>query len=365
MKSRNQRKKNVVFSDEDFRMDCPAYAHIPTVMPARQRVIAIGDIHGDLDLAHRSFMLAELMDANYNWIAIPSNTVVVQVGDQIDSCRPIPGVNDCHNSRTEGDKGDDIRVLEFFDEMHEKAKRVGGAVYSLLGNHELMNAQKNFTYVSYDNFHKFHYEDVTGAVFEGPKGRFDAFTPGSHLTERLACARQSVLIIGSTMFAHAGVLPVLASKLDHLDVSNDKKLEYLNAVVRKWLLGKLANSHLGDKNLITSDIHISPFWTRIYGSIPIDSGITSEKCNDHVQKAIKVYKIGQLVVGHTPQMKSVANGINGTCYESDGHNRLYRVDGGFADAFKQFNDSHAIQVLEILDDSKFNILTETSFKRKH
>ena len=97
-----------------------------------------------------------MIDDEYNWIASPPNTIVIQVGDQVDSCRPIPGVMDCHNKREPGDKSDDMNVMTFFDEMHKKAIKHGGAVYSLLGNHELMNSQGNFDYVSYDNYRNFN-----------------------------------------------------------------------------------------------------------------------------------------------------------------------------------------------------------------
>src|SRR5207248_3296699 len=109
-------------------------------------------IHGDLNLAIKSFKLAKLIDDYGNWIADPPNTVVVQVGDQIDSCRYVPGVNECHREIKPGDVAEDMKVLDWFDRMHEVAARSGGAVYSLLGNHELMNAEGDFRYVSHANY---------------------------------------------------------------------------------------------------------------------------------------------------------------------------------------------------------------------
>ena len=352
--------KSGLYTEDDFLKDCPDCEFVPTILPVAKRLIAIGDIHGDLELAISSFKLASLIDDDFNWIAKPSDTIVVQVGDQIDSCRPIPGIYNCHEEKYPDDKAYDMKVLDFFNKMHDKASAHGGAVYSLLGNHELMNSQGNFNYVSYENYYNFKYVADDGTVYTGPDGRRDAFKPGGPIANMLACRRLSVLIVGSTMFAHAGILPVLASRLDHLNLDSDTKLKYLNAVVRKWLLHNLSKKDVSNKKMFIDNIKVSPFWTRVYGSIPVDAKIDSTECFSSVKKTIEVFKLGQLVVGHTPQMYTNKNGINGTCYEKDGTNKLYRVDGGFSQAFKVFGDNKMVQVLEILNDTEFNIITNKS-----
>lgn len=348
-----------IFSEVDYLKDCPNYQFVPTILPPTERIIAIGDIHGDINLAIKSFKLANLIDNDLNWIAVPSNTVVVQVGDQIDSCRPIIGSYDCHEKEYENDIFIDIDVISFFNDMHKKASAKGGAVYSLLGNHELMNSQGRFKYVSFNNYHKFKYLSKD-KQYNGPEGRREAFKPGGPISSILACTRQSVLIIGSTMFVHAGILPVLAGRLNHLNLDNRSKLKYLNAIVRKWLLHKLSENDKNNGNSFIDDVEMSPFWTRIYGSIPEKTSLESGECFNSVKKTLEVLNIGSMVIGHTPQMYSNRDGINGTCYEKDGRNKLYRVDGGFSEAFKVFGNSNFTQVLEILNDKDFNIITDNS-----
>lgn len=353
--------KGGLFEEEDFLKDCPGYRFVPVTLPAVKRIIAIGDIHGDLELAIRSFKIAKLIDEKFNWIAIPPNTVVVQVGDQIDSCRPVPGI-DCHNNLQVDDRAEDMIVMDFFNQMDSKARLQGGAVYSLFGNHELYNAEGKFNYVSYENYNNFNYVSNDKKEYKGPNGRLNAFKPGGPVACMMACTRTSVLTIGSTMFAHAGVLPILVERLDHTNFDNVTKLKYLNLIVRKWLLNKLNNeSDIKNKLLFVDNHQISPFWTRVYGSIPEKENIESKQCSDSVQKILQVYKLGHLIVGHTPQMFSTLNGkgINGTCYDKEtGENKLFRVDGGFSKAFKIFGDHHMIQVLEIIDDKIFNIITD-------
>lgn len=362
MKSKKSDKiykvNNDIFNDDDFMKDCPNYDFLPTIIPPVKRIIAIGDIHGDLDLAIRSFKLAGLIDDKFNWIAKPPETVVVQVGDQIDSCRPIPEVYECHLQELPDDKNEDMSVLDFFNDMHKKAKRAGGAVYSLLGNHELMNSEGKFAYVSHKNYHNFNFQDDNGNIYNGSSGRKNAFKPGGPVSKMLACTRNSVIIVGSTMFVHAGVLPVLAEKMDYLNIDNETKLKYLNSIVRKWLLHKFSDKDSLEKILIGNSEGTSPFWTRIFGNIPTNTDMKSTDCSTSIKKTIEVFKIGRMVVGHTPQMFTNKDGINGTCYESDG-NKLYRVDGGFSRAFKVFGDHNVIQVLEIIDDNKFTVYTDS------
>lgn len=368
------RSKKEIFEEEDYLKDCPNGQFVPTTLPAVPRIIAIGDIHGDLNLAIRSFKLAKLIDDNHNWIAEPRNTVVVQVGDQIDSCRPIQGKVDCHNKKYDWDKPEDMSVINFFDKIDVRARKHGGAVYSLLGNHELMNFQGRFSYVSYANWHDFYYLDpLTNIEYKGKRGRKKLFEKNGYLAKRFACTRPSVLVIGSTMFVHAGILPSLTKRLEYIGFDPQTQLYYLNRLVRKWLLNKLSeinNPRDTELKQIIIDppstmANDSPFWNRVFGQIPVNTKLDDDKCSDAVKKTLEVYKIGQLVVGHTPQSFTNHNGINGTCYTIDKNNpSLFRVDGGFSEAFGVFGIKHPIQVLEIIDDKEFRILTEGDVNSK-
>ncbi len=49
----------------------------PTILPAVPRLVAIGDLHGDLGKTRRAFRLGGLTDANDRWIG--GTTTAVQV----------------------------------------------------------------------------------------------------------------------------------------------------------------------------------------------------------------------------------------------------------------------------------------------
>ena len=71
-----------------------------------------------------------------NWIG--GDTVVVQVGDQVDK-----GGGEVTN-----DENSELRIINYLDKLNIEAKKNMGAVYSLLGNHEIMNVFGDFSYVS-------------------------------------------------------------------------------------------------------------------------------------------------------------------------------------------------------------------------
>ena len=68
---------------------------------------------------------------NIEWIG--GNTHVVQVGDQIDRCRPNSWYRDiCNDDSTYKDEGSDLKIMELEDRTDEKAKFQNGAVISIL-----------------------------------------------------------------------------------------------------------------------------------------------------------------------------------------------------------------------------------------
>jgi hypothetical protein len=73
----NQQGKNSSKVEESSEMG-RRRRMLSTWLPAPERLIAIGDIHGDLSKARAALRVAQVLDANDHWIG--GKTVVVQVG---------------------------------------------------------------------------------------------------------------------------------------------------------------------------------------------------------------------------------------------------------------------------------------------
>lgn len=196
---------------------CHKYSIYPQVIEPQKRIIAIGDIHGDFNYLIHTLKIARVIsDTNYKWIG--GSTYVVQLGDQIDNCRPEHFF--CYEKgKTPNDKADDLKIIDFLDDLNKQARASHGAVISLLGNHELLNIEGDLGYVSYENLQK----------VDGKENRKDLFNYKGKYGEKLICTHPPAVIIGSNLFVHAGVLPNMIDQLptlrDILKISSDEIID--------------------------------------------------------------------------------------------------------------------------------------------
>ncbi len=100
-----------------------------------ERIVAIGDIHGDYDNYIKTLRQAGVINRRGRWSA--GETHLVQVGD-------IP------------DRGPDtLRIIRHLSRLARQAERAGGRVHHLIGNHEAMNVYGDLRYVTSGEFEAF------------------------------------------------------------------------------------------------------------------------------------------------------------------------------------------------------------------
>ncbi len=333
------------------------YLETPFIFPKVERIIVFGDIHGDMNMATNLLLMSGVATHVANklmWTG--KETHVVQIGDQLDRCRPFVNgaYSKCDTKHTAyNDEASDIKILDLFNDLHEQAVKVGGAVISLLGNHEMLNSNGILDYVSYEGIQEFkgYIDPKNGALFtDGKKGRAHAFAPGNEYGKLLGCSRMPSVIIGSNIFVHAGIIDTF------METHNIKKrddLDALNMSIKMWLIGVLKNEDSYYINDIIEGSRDSLFWTRALGML--EPGLSFDACEKTIGNTLDVLKIGHMIIGHTPQFINEA-GINSTC-----DNKVWRVDTGSSMAFNNLgrrvmnNKYRNYQYLEIRDDEKFYI----------
>jgi hypothetical protein len=93
------------------------------------KMFIFADVHADMKRFIYILQDANIINSNYEWVAKP-NTVVVQLGDQIDP--KFPDIPSLHH----------FEMIYFTDYLNKQAIQNNGQFISLIGNHELYNINK-------------------------------------------------------------------------------------------------------------------------------------------------------------------------------------------------------------------------------
>uniref|UniRef100_A0A1D1ZTH0 Calcineurin-like phosphoesterase domain-containing protein n=1 Tax=Auxenochlorella protothecoides TaxID=3075 RepID=A0A1D1ZTH0_AUXPR len=322
------------------RRDPEEAPSLATVLPGVERLLAIGDLHGDLDKARRAFRLAGLVDDRDRWAG--GAATAVQVGDILD-------------------RGDaEIQLFFWLERLQRQAAAAGGALHVLNGNHETMSAARDFRFATaggLDEFSRFaraHALELalkarcgcfgadgnTAAAAaawrgemrefrraEGADARYAALRPGTGpLARRFLAPHPLVLQVGATVFAHGGVLPVHAAQ----------GLPALNAAARAWLQGAAGER---PPRILTGRSAV--VWARDYSAEDAEAC----DCAGLAESLARIPGAARMVVGHTIQQE----GINSAC-----GGRVFRVDVGLS---RGCGDGLPA-VLEIRNDSVMQRLME-------
>ncbi|CAI5463767.1 unnamed protein product [Closterium sp. Yama58-4] len=319
-----------------------------------QRIVAIGDVHGDWQQTLAALRVAGVLNEKDGvsddemWTG--GSTVLVQVGDVLD-------------------RGDDeIAILSLLRHLDRLAQREGGGVLMLNGNHETMNVAEEFRYVSdggfeeSEDFYSFCLSECAGdwdSAFrvwwqasqelkatkrrrKGPwngwnpiqgqrqvRERHELFEVGGPMAAELA-RNGAALMVNDTLFAHGGILP------HHVEYG----LPRMNRELSQWMRGEEVWGEGGRSPMpfIVTRGFNSVVWTRLYSQEYLGSGEDKYKICAVLAASLDAVGARRLVVGHTPQV----GGANGEC-----GGRVWRIDVGMSSGMLNAPP----QVLEIVGDS--------------
>jgi hypothetical protein len=229
-------------------------------------VYSIGDIHGEYEKTVKLLQLSKLMDDKLNWIG--GEAVLVQTGDILDR----------------GKNG--TEVLQLLLSLRTQAKRFGGDVILLLGNHELMNLMNEFSFVNEDELtadYKIHFS---------PSGKYG----------RILLTHPTTVIIDDVLYVHAGLSPRFAQM----------GIDRVNADVTKFLKNEKTRECENEYSYNCIMNAQGPFWTRIFG------GDENDTLCALVEQTHSILKVKRTVLGHT-----AANHIEYKC-----NVKLIKIDIG-------------------------------------
>ncbi len=369
-------------------------------LPQQRRIIVIGDIHGDFEVAIKCLILAgcisyieppvhktvAVMDYFFNTLEwIGGDTYIVQLGDQIDRVRPQKwDANDISRDNAFEDEGSTLEIFYLFHHLDQLAQKHGGRVLSIIGNHEIMNVDGDFRYVSqeefrcfqdhlkhiYHNKSKFPYQSKTlkrGRLTLyntkhqrrhlqlpiGYRERLYAFAPTGLCANMMGMNYYTMLQIGNWLFCHGSPTIATASKYS---------IDLMNNITSLYLLGVDSEDSQIDKhfdNIVhphgtNDDDEKSILWARTFGE-DIESNIKEKHLSRMLNRILHLYnnkngninpetKATHIAIGHTPQFQK---GINAICDK-----RVWRCDVGMSKAFyssSRNNEDNSPQKLPVLE----------------
>jgi hypothetical protein len=245
-----------------------------------EKIVVIGDIHADYEILLAVLKKAGLINDKLEWVG--GKTYLVMIGDLVDGKARIDNWN--------GDS--DIKVINFSSRLIKLAKRKGGDVIILLGNHEFMNIRGNFNYSGSNGIKQMGGELNRLKYFNS---QFFSFANKCFLAVN----------IGGWIFCHAGIVP---------EISKKYSIPKLNAMLCKFLSNQM---NLHEDNV---------FFEIISGENGIlttrEFGTNNINCKRLIS-TLENYNANHMVVGHTVQEK-----VNDVC-----NKKLWRVDVGLSRAF--------------------------------
>ena len=307
-----------------------ASAAIPAVAaspPQPDRIVAIGDLHGDFSVWRDISGAAGLVDAAGHWAG--GRTTLVQVGDVVD-------------------RGPEtLKILRELMRLQKEAPKQGGRVVALVGNHEAMNMTGDLRYTVPADYAAFAtprspaFREKLYATKKAEieaKYRLDnpsmtsaaihdawvAATPLGWVEQRLAWApngevgkwvshNPAVADIAGNLFVHGG-LSVEYSK---------RSVDQINSSVSS----ALASVDRSPNSILTDPL--GPLWYR--GLITRDPKVTEIPVGKTPRPAIEqelttvlaAHGARRMIVGHTPNLKGIQLLYGGKLVTIDTGNSIY------------------------------------------
>jgi hypothetical protein len=229
------------------------------------RVVAIGDVHGAYGELLAVLRLAGLIDQKERWSG--GKTHFVQTGDILD-------------------RGSETRpVMELLMRLEGEARKAGGRVHALLGNHEVMNLLGDLRYVSREEYKAFEtprsretwdafYRSRAEAARQAAKQAGQSFDEAAFRTkfeeqaplgfvERIQAfseegrygkwlrERRAMVKINGVAFLHGGLTPEVAAL----------GCEAINATARREITSEIAKTREGPLASLAAG-ESGPFWFR-------------------------------------------------------------------------------------------------------
>jgi len=244
-------------------------------------LFVVGDVHGRYDQLINLLEKSNIINKELDWVAGEANLVFL--GDLFD-------------------RGNNVtKVLWFIYELEEKAKKAGGKVHLVLGNHEIMTMTKDLRYLG-------RKEAAIARVY-GLEYDY-LYHPSKSFLGSWLSSKPSVLKIDDALFAHGGIIDL---GTDSINSFNQTVTSYIQDPIFLELMKDKIDTLKYDGQEWKNMKHFfynenNPFWYRGY----VNSDTLSKQLNTMLRK----YQSKTHIVAHTP-LKTITKKYNGKLFTTD------------------------------------------------
>jgi calcineurin-like phosphoesterase family protein len=304
-----------------FGLSAPALPRVIAATPSCQidrveRIVAIGDVHGAYDRFVEILRTSGIVDARLRWAG--GRAHLVQMGDVVD-------------------RGPDSRkALDLLERLQGEARRAGGAVHPLLGNHEVMRMLGDLRYVvpaEYEAFVTSRSErarnDFVNEAKPALREQVLKDTPLGFAEMRAAFSRKghygdwlrkldTVVQIDGVLFVHGGISPEIAVM----------SCDVLNEAVRRELSEELEHTRNAPLDSLSAK-ESGPLW---YRGLAQESDAFASSLDEILAKQ----NARAIVIGHTV----TADGRIRTRFGG----KVIQLDTGMQSAYVQGGRASALEI---------------------
>ncbi|EKF37722.1 serine/threonine protein phosphatase, putative [Trypanosoma cruzi marinkellei] len=224
-----------------------------------RRIVAVGDLHGDLNQTLSVLHLVGLVNRRQHWIG--KDTYLVQLGDILDV------------------GPDDIMIVRLLMRLEKEAQAEGGDVIQILGNHEIRNLLGDFRAV----------DPVSLAQSGGKAGRRVLLSNRTPLGMYLR-TRRAIFHHKDFLFMHGGLSTATGNMITGI-----KAVEEFNKALRETLVNNTI-SPMGKVGVSLKEDKVK----KVANPILVRS-ILNVRCSELKRVLSKNFHgIKSVVVGHVP-----------------------------------------------------------------
>lgn len=242
----------------------------PYIYNTEEKIFAISDIEGDFDKFIQILQRNKVINDSLNWNFQKGHLVLL--GDFFD-------------------RGDDVTAtLWLCYKLEAEAKKAGGQVHFILGNHEQMNLQGNIKYV----------QPKYKALAQKLNIPYKEFYGKNSELGRWLRSKNSIEIINNILFCHGGISPNF--------IKNKESIETINKNILKAIEHFDISKEINTNDTFYKYLNMeSPLWYRGYFE---DWSYYKKSTQSEVDAVCNHYKIQKIIVGHTTveEIKTHFNG---------------------------------------------------------